>query len=124
MTNIYIQNNTIKYDEIALMLEEYDDRFIIYGKIPGTGTNPININYENEYITITYTRSIAQSVGFMSIQQTNSESKRFYVPNVEPSKLSGTFENEMLSVIIPKIINEVYLDSEIIDVESINEILE
>lgn len=109
MANVFISSdnlNNMNMDEVTIAIDEFSDRFVIYGKITGVVNNNININYNQEYITLNYIRTVQQSVGnqwsSVSIQQSKTESKSFYVPNVDPTKLTATYENEMLNIIIIK----------------------
>lgn len=125
MANVFISSNNMNMDEVAITMEELSDRFVIYGKITGVINNNININYNGEYITVNYTRAVQQSAGNqwtnINIQQSKTENKNFYVPNMDPTKLTATYENEMLNIIIMKNEVEEGNSSEIVEIVDVDD---
>lgn len=122
--NIFVSPDSINnVDDVELTLDEYEDRFVIHGKITGVVGNSININYQQEHMTVIFTREVKQSVGNqwtnISIQQSKVENKTFHVPNIDPMKVSASYENEMLNIIMMKNQLDNKIDDlvEIIDVD-------
>lgn len=85
---------------------EREKEYIISGRLPGVRKEDIDIDYNNNYITIKVKRnkffSNGQNFSMAIIGPESNESKDFYIGNVDPYSIKAVFKNEMLTVHVPK----------------------
>lgn len=103
-----MMNNMSNKNEskVELKMLDLDDKYVVVGKIIGVSRNNINLNYENDYLTITVRiNKVNRSSGygsFFMVQTVNDVRKNFYVPNIDSKNISGKFENGNLIINLPK----------------------
>ncbi|SHJ31340.1 Hsp20/alpha crystallin family protein [Clostridium cavendishii DSM 21758] len=116
----------VNNEEAFLRMDEFEDKYLIYGKLPGVRKQDININYneDDENITvstvISKSKSASSSFVFISVQESRSISKTFSVPNIDTSKVSGDFDGMNIELHLPKKI-EVKTNGLIIDIDEFTE---
>lgn len=130
MNNIEQYNNekNINTKEVFLNLDEFEDKYIIFCRLPGAIKEQISINYDNDFITIgTFvTKSNSSSGGnfFMSVTQSIYVSEDFYVPNINLNEITANYDGLYLNLELPKIITyseKEQENKEFIDVEYFDE---
>ncbi|GFP75064.1 Hsp20 family protein [Clostridium fungisolvens] len=98
--------NNINENKVELKMLDLDDKYVVVGKILGVQRNNINLNYENDYLTITVRVNKVNSRrgygSFYMVQTVNDIRKNFYVPNVDSKSITGKFENGNLIISLPK----------------------
>jgi len=92
----------------AVDIKETDESFLLYADIPGLNKNDINVNVENNVISISGEREITSNEDYKSYhyrERTYGSFKRsFKLPeNVNEKKISADFNNGVLNVTIPKL---------------------
>ncbi|WP_207752934.1 Hsp20 family protein [Clostridium yunnanense] len=116
--------NNIKENKVELKMLDLDDKYVVVGKILGVQRNNINLNYENDYLTITVRVNQVNSRrgygSFFMVQTVNDVRKNFYVPNVDSKSITGKFENGNLIISLPKKILSIK-NKVIVDVEEYDE---
>ncbi|GIM27875.1 hypothetical protein CPJCM30710_05410 [Clostridium polyendosporum] len=113
--------NELSSNNIDLNMNELDDKYLIYGKLQGVKRNNISINYNNNHLIITVKVNRVANNSLMGnvfiVQQSSNISKSFYVPNVDITRITGSFDGLNLVINVPKIINSMN-DKLIVDVET------
>ena len=73
---------------LDINLSEREKEYIISGRLPGVKKSDIDVDYNNNYVTIKVKRnqffSNGQNFSVTIIVQENEEKKDFYVGNVDP----------------------------------------
>ena len=86
--------------------KEYSKKYLIEADLPGISKKDINIDYDNNYITINIKRNQfytnGKNVAVAVVQGGDDISKDFYVENIDPYNIKAVFKNDHLSVYIPK----------------------
>lgn len=103
-----LSNNMISGSGPAVDIKETDESFLLYADIPGLNKNDINVNVENNVISISGEREITSNEDYKSYhyrERTYGSFKRsFKLPeNVNEKKISADFNNGVLNVTIPKL---------------------
>ncbi|MGL5085024.1 MAG: Hsp20 family protein, partial [Clostridium sp.] len=110
-----------KLDSMNLELKDYNDKYLIEGKLPGINKKDIDLDYEDNTVTIKVKSNQLFTNGknrIVTIIQPSSDiEKKFIVDNVDTNKISAVFESDILRVYLPKKRIETN-DSQIIDVEN------
>lgn len=87
-------------------LSEREKEYIISGRMPGVRKEDIDVDYNNNYITIKVKRNQfftnGQNFAMAIIGPESNQSKDFYVGNVDPYSIKAVFKDEMLTVHVPK----------------------
>lgn len=87
-------------------LSERSNEYIISGKLPGVNKRDIDVDYNNNYITVKVKRnqffSNGQNFAVAIIGPEIEDTKDFYVGNVDPYSIKAVFKNEMLTIHVPK----------------------
>jgi HSP20 family protein len=89
-------------------LKENADNYILEADLPGIKKDAIDINYENNYITISAKRDETSEVindNYVKRERHYGEfSRSFYAKNVDENRIEASFNNGVLKVILPKLI--------------------
>lgn len=87
-------------------MRETDNSYLIEADLPGVDKGSIDVDYENNYLTIKATRKSETNNtkdNFVRKERLYGEFRRsFYVDNVDEHGIDATFDNGVLSVILPK----------------------
>lgn len=91
---------------LDINLSERDREYIISGRLPGVKKSDIDVDYNNNYITIKVKRnqffSNGQNFAVAIVGPESEETKDFYVGNVDPYSIKAVFKDDMLTVHVPK----------------------
>ncbi|PJI08384.1 MULTISPECIES: heat shock protein Hsp18 [Clostridium] len=89
-------------------VQENEDNYIVAADLPGTKKENINLEYDNNYLTISAKREdIAENKddknNFVRRERSYGELKRsFYVDNIDETNIDASFNNGVLKIILPK----------------------
>ncbi|MBE6053903.1 MAG: Hsp20 family protein [Clostridium sartagoforme] len=105
-------------EELKLEFRDYGDRYLIEGKLEGVEKKDIDIDYDNEHISIKVKRDALKisSVAITMIQDKDYVEKSFYVPKVDPKRIQAVFNADVLRIYLKKL-PEVEEGTTVIDVE-------
>ncbi|MCR2044115.1 heat shock protein Hsp18 [Anaerosalibacter massiliensis] len=99
----YLQGN-LKVD-----LKETSENYLIDADLPGIKKEDINIDFHNNYLVISAKRNEStedKKENYIRRERHYGEFKRsFYIDNVDESKISASFNDGVLKIILPKINN-------------------
>ncbi|KXZ40701.1 heat shock protein Hsp20 [Alkalithermobacter thermoalcaliphilus JW-YL-7 = DSM 7308] len=88
-------------------LKETESEYLIEADLPGIHKEAIDIEYENNYLTITAKREDSienTSDNYIRRERSYGEFKRrFFIDNVDEEKISASFTNGVLKIILPKL---------------------
>ncbi|WP_302633582.1 Hsp20 family protein [uncultured Clostridium sp.] len=91
---------------LDINLSEREKEYIISGRLPGVKKSDIDVDYNNNYVTIKVKRnqffSNGQNFSVTIIGPENEEIKDFYVGNVDPYSIKAVFKDNLLTVHVPK----------------------
>lgn len=124
--NSEVVNNIIEAEEkleeeevLKLEFKDYGDRYLIEGKIEGVQKRDIDIDYDNEHISIKVNRTALEDRGktINILEENNYIEKNFFVPNVDLARIQAVYNAEVLRVYLKKK-PEIEEGTTIIDVDS------
>ncbi|WP_127836280.1 heat shock protein Hsp18 [Clostridium prolinivorans] len=88
-------------------LKENEGNYIIEADLPGVKKESIDIDFENNYLVISAKREDAleeKKENFVRRERYYGEFKRsFYIDNVDEDKISATFKDGVLKIVLPKL---------------------
>ena len=91
---------------LDINLSEREKEYIISGRLPGVRKSDIDVDYNNNYVTIKVKRnkffSNGQNFAVAIIGPEEEEVKDFYVGNVDPYSIKAVFKDNLLTVHVPK----------------------
>ncbi|TDT51881.1 Hsp20/alpha crystallin family protein [Fonticella tunisiensis] len=103
---------TISLNEgiMSIDIRETKDAYFVQANLPGVTKEGINVEYNNNYLTITANRNEYvenRNGAFIRYQRyVGGIRKSFYIEDVDPSRIDGRFENGVLKLVLPKRKNE------------------
>ena len=112
-------NSIIDFEEEELDLEfrDYGDRYLIEGKIEVRAKEDIDIDYENEHISIKVKREALKNkdMAILMFDENKFIEKTFYVPKVDKSRIQAVYNANVLRIDLKKL-PEIENGRQIIDV--------
>lgn len=114
-------NNIDNMASTNINFKEHKRGYTIDCYLPGIKKENINLEYDNNYITIKVKRNMVYSnnknIAVAIFQEYADMEEDYYVENIDPYNIKAVFKNDILKVLIPK---NTYIgkDTTIIDVES------
>ena len=105
-------------EELKLEFRDYGDRYLIEGKIEGVDKKDIDVDYDNEHISIKVKRDALKvnSITIAMLQDKDYIEKSFYVPKVDPKRIQAVFNADVLRIYLKKL-PEIEEGTTVIDVE-------
>lgn len=105
-------------EEVKLEFRDYGDRYLIEGKLEGVSKKDIDIDYENDHISIKVKRNALKdnSITIAMLQEKDYAEKSFYVPKVDQRRVQAVFNADVLRVYLKKL-PEIEEGTTVIDVE-------
>lgn len=105
MNNDYLQaRNGFKVD-----IREEGNNYVLEADLPGVKKDSININYENNYLSISTSRQDEyeeKKDNFLRQERHYGEFRRsFYVDDIDESKIKAEFKDGVLRITMPKLEN-------------------
>lgn len=93
--------------EFDVKMKEYDDCYVITGYLPGVSPKDINIDFEKNKAILSIKNKRTYSNGSNAvmtiIQNGGNLEKNFYIGEVDVTKLSASFNNNQLILVMPKV---------------------
>ena len=109
---------------VEVQFKEHKRGYTIQCYLPGTKKENINLEYDNNYITLQVKRNMFysnnQNIAVAVVQAGGDINEDYYVENADPSGIRAVFKNDTLNVLIPK---STYIskDTPIVDVDTFKE---
>jgi HSP20 family protein len=92
---------------INVDIKETDENYLMAADLPGIKKEDINIEFNNNYLTISAKRNDSmedKNENYVRRERRYGEFKRsFYIDNVDESKISASFNDGVLKIVLPKI---------------------
>lgn len=106
-------------EELNLEFRDYGDRYLIEGKLEGLNKEDIDIDYDNDHISIKVNREALKYGGLpiSILQDEDYIEKSFYVPRVDKKRIQAVYNADVLRIYLKKL-PEVEEGTTIIDVEN------
>ena len=109
---------------VEVQFKEHKRGYTIQCYLPGTKKENINLEYDNNYITLQVKRNMFysnnQNIAVAVVQAGGDINEDYYVENADPSGIRAVFKNDTLNVLIPKSTYISY-DTTIVDVDTFKE---
>ena len=109
---------------VEVQFKEHKRGYTIQCYLPGTKKENINLEYDNNCITLQVKRNMfysnIQNIAVAVVQAGGDINEDYYVENADPSGIRAVFKNDTLNVLIPK---STYIskDTTIVDVDTFKE---
>ena len=91
---------------VEVQFKEHKRGYTIQCYLPGTKKENINLEYDNNYITLQVKRNMFysnnQNIAVAVVQAGGDINEDYYVENADPSGIRAVFKNDTLNVLIPK----------------------
>ena len=91
---------------VEVQFKEHKRGYTIQCYLPGTKKENINLDYDNNYITLKVKRNMFysnnQNIAVAVVQAGGDINEDYYVENADPSGIRAVFKNDTLNVLIPK----------------------
>lgn len=124
-----IFNDMFEEENYDVSIKDYGDCYIIRGYLPGIGPKDVSIDFEKNKAILTihknrkHNYSDGNNVRITVMQGGRDIVKTFYIEEVDVTKLSATFNDNLLLLTIPKLKKQEYKNDDddeptIIDVEN------
>ena len=98
--------NTDNMAPVEVQFKEHKRGYTIQCYLPGTKKENINLEYDNNYITLQVKRNMFysnnQNIAVAVVQAGGDINEDYYVENADPSGIRAVFKNDTLNVLIPK----------------------
>lgn len=117
-----IVNSIIEEEEeedLRFDFRDYGDRYLIEGKLEGLNKQDIDIDYDNDHISIKISREALRESGLLIAMIKDYIEKSFYVPRVDPRRIQAVYNADVLRIYLKKL-PEAEEGTTIIDVEDYN----
>lgn len=112
-------NSIVEFEEEELELEfrDYGDRYLIEGKIEVATKEDIDVDYENDHISIKVKREALKNkdMAILMFDENKFIEKTFYVPKVDKSRIQAVYNANVLRIYLKKL-PEIENGKQIIDV--------
>ena len=87
-------------------IKETPEGYVVHAELPGVEKKDINIDYSNNYLTISAVRNNEneeKANNFIRKERHYGKiSREFYIDNVDKNKIQAKFENGVLNIKLPK----------------------
>lgn len=105
-------------EEIDLDFRDYGDRYLIEGRLEGLNKKDIDVDYDNEHISIKVKREALRdnSLKIAMLEEKDYAERSFYVPKVDTKRIQAVFNADVLRIYLKKL-PEIEEGTTIIDVE-------
>ena len=106
-------------EELKLEFRDYGDRYLIEGKLQVDNKSDIDIDYENDHISVKVKREALKDkeIPISTFQNRDYIEKTFYVPKVDSKRIQAVYNADVLRVYLKKL-PEADEGTMIIDVDS------
>ena len=87
-------------------IKETPEEYVLHAELPGVKKEDINIDYDNNYLTISATKntdSKEKKENYLRRERSyGSVSRGFYINNVDKNLIKAKFDNGVLTIDLPK----------------------
>ena len=87
-------------------IKETPEEYVLHAELPGVKKEDINIDYDNNYLTISATKntdSKEKKENYLRRERSyGSVSRGFYISNVNKDSIKAKFDNGVLNIELPK----------------------
>ena len=87
-------------------IKETPEEYVVHAELPGVKKEDINIDYNNNYLTISANRNYENEEkkdNYIKRERSyGAVSRGFYISNVDKSLIKAKFDNGVLSIELPK----------------------
>lgn len=101
-----VVSNIENMDSINIKFDEHRNAYTIECYLPRVKKENIEIDYENNYVTLKVKRNMVysnnQNFTVAIIQSGGDVEEDYYVENIDPYGIKAAFKNDFLRVLIPK----------------------
>ena len=122
-------NDIFQEEQYDVSINDYGSYYLIKGYLPGVGPRDVNIDFEKNKAILTIHRGKKQNysngsnINVTIIQGAMDVVKTFYIEEIDVTRLSATFDNDLLLLTLPKLNKQRFKVEEndeptIIDVEN------
>ena len=91
---------------VEVQFKEHKRGYTIQCYLPGTKKENINLEYDNNYITLQVKRNMFysnnQNIAVAVVQAGGDINEDYYVENIDSNNIKASFKDNMLRVLIPK----------------------
>lgn len=88
-------------------LKETENEYVVEADLPGINKEAINIEYENNYLTVSAKREETienKDNNYVRRERSYGQfSRRFYIDNVNEEKIDASFKDGVLKITLPKL---------------------
>lgn len=110
MTNFFdgLGRNMVNSSKMKTDVIENDDEFEVKAELPGFKKEDININYENDTLTIHAIHDLnkeqkGEDGKLIRSERTSSDvSRSFYLPDADTDKIGAKYDGGILDIMVPK----------------------
>ncbi|KOY76609.1 Molecular chaperone (Small heat shock protein) [Apilactobacillus kunkeei] len=110
MTNFFdgLGRNIVNSSKMKTDVIENDDEFEVKAELPGFKKEDININYENDTLTIHAIHDLNkeqkdENGRLIRSERTSSDvSRSFYLPDADTDKIGAKYDGGILDIMVPK----------------------
>ncbi|CAI2553460.1 Acid shock protein [Apilactobacillus kunkeei] len=110
MTNFFdgLGRNMVNSSKMKTDVIENDDEFEVKAELPGFKKEDININYENDTLTIHAIHDLNKEQKdedgkLIRSERTSSDvSRSFYLPDADTDKIGAKYDGGILDIMVPK----------------------
>ncbi len=98
----------LKAPKMKVNIKEHDDQYEFKALIGGVNKDNIKINYSNDQLSIEIIE-VEEDFDLSYIKKeikTNYQKRSFLIPNIDYEKSSATYNDGILTIVLPKIKNE------------------
>lgn len=105
-------NDIFQEEQYDVSINDYGSYYLIKGYLPGVGPRDVNIDFEKNKAILTIHRGKKQNysngsnINVTIIQGAMDVVKTFYIEEIDVTKLSATFDNNLLLLTLPKLNNK------------------
>ncbi len=91
---------------IKVDIVENDKEYIVNAEIPGVNKEQININYQQNYLTLSVENEDEikeEKANYIRKERRSGKmSRSFYIENIQEDSIKAKYENGLLQIILPK----------------------
>ena len=99
-------NDMMQEEDYDVEIKDYGDYYLIKGYLPGLTPKDVSIDFEKNKAILTIRRKRTYSNGrnaMITVMQSGGDLvKNFYISEVDVTKLSASFNNDVLLLTLPK----------------------